>query len=836
MTATALARAHPAAAPLPAAPMEFPHVLDDVVLDGAAVRLAGMLDRALLAEAGWNPAMRILFLPAQHRLLGRQVCRAGGCAGTVHNDCPGVCYRCFTRLTGLGMTAARIAAAQQLPAAPAPAGHCAVPGCECKPTVRAAVLCEPHAAQFRNRWTPIPLEQFLTDRWVRPLPPLPACLVSACTRTADGAIGYCNTHYQRWRVAQRQAAGVDERWWRLTEPGVAEPGQVNLRALPPLVVVEVLAGLQARLRDGLRLTDVVLRAAGGTLRRQQAASICDCDPGLAPGKRARSVLRAFARDVRRALADPGSEQRKDTWDLAIFGHPGTLSFTKISQPWLATASKRWAAGQLPRHRGSGAARVQAKINSMGLLSQHLHARPGHGSDPAALGRTDLENFLNRIACLEAAGQISRYRRNMICRDVRAVLAGIRALGLTRPGQAAAGLPGDFAVERGDIPADPERGEPGRDLPPEIMTVLCAHLHTLQPAEVRVATQIGIDTGRRPEDILGLPLDCLARDKDGGAVLVYDNVKAGRLGRRLPISNTTAEVITGQQDRVRGRFPHTQAAKLKLLPTTYRNPDGTKPISRGTLEARHRDWVSTLPALRTRDGVVFDTAKIVPYAYRHSYAQRHADAGVPIDVLAELLDHRSYSVTRCYYRIGEDRRRDAVDKVTALSFDRHGNRIWRDAQALLDSERARHAVGEVAAPYGTCSEPSNVQAGGGACPVRFRCAGCDHFHTNVAFLPDLQAYLQDLLRTRERLAAAIDGVDDWARADATPTEEEITRIRHLIARIKGDIAGLGEAERAQIDEAVAVVRRHRATHAVPLGMPALRASAPAPLTATPEATA
>ncbi|MGH3185019.1 MAG: hypothetical protein ACRDOE_24365, partial [Streptosporangiaceae bacterium] len=221
----------------------------------------------------------------------------------------------------------------------------------------------------------------------------------------------------------------------------------------------------------------------------------------------------------------------------------------------------------------------------------------------------------------------------------------------------------------------------------------------------------------------------------------------------------------------------------------------------------------------------------PYAYRHSYAQRHADAGVPIDVLAELLDHRSYSVTRGYYRIGEDRRRDAVDKVTTLSFDRHGNRIWRGARALLDSERARRSIGEVAVPYGTCCEPSNVQAGGGACPIRFRCAGCDHFGTNVAFLPDLQAYLQDLLRTRERLAAAIDGVDEWARADATPAEEEITRIRHLIARIKGDIADLGDAERAQIDEAVAVVRRHRAAHAVPLGMAAVRAAAPAPLLTT-----
>ena len=215
---------------------------------------------------------------------------------------------------------------------------------------------------------------------------------------------------------------------------------------------------------------------------------------------------------------------------------------------------------------------------------------------------------------------------------------------------------------------------------------------------------------------------------------------------------------------------------------------------------------------------------MPYCYRHTYAQRHADAGIAPDVLRDLMNHRSINATLRYYRVGEDRRRDAVDKVTAMQFDRHGNRIWRDVRALLDAEHARYAIGEVAVPYGRCTEPSNVAAGGGACPIRFRCAGCDHFRTNVSYLPDLTAYLDDLLRTRERLAAAIDGIDDWARADATPANEEITRIRQLINRIEGDIAELSAAERAQVDEAVTVIRTHRA---VSLGMPSVRAVPPAP---------
>src|SRR5206468_4721962 len=139
-------------------------------------------------------------------------------------------------------------------------------------------------------------------------------------------------------------------------------------------------------------------------------------------------------------------------------------------------------------------------------------------------------------------------------------------------------------------------------------------------------------------------------------------------------------------------------------------------------------------------------------------------------------------TSGYYRIGETRRREAVDRVAAMAFDRHGIRIWRQAQALLDSEHARRAVGEVAVPFGVCAEPSNVKAGGGACPFRFRCAGCDHFRTDVSYLTDLQAYLDDLLRNRERVCATTD-LDAWARTEATPSDQEITRIRRLISRIK-----------------------------------------------------
>jgi hypothetical protein len=146
---------------------------------------------------------------------------------------------------------------------------------------------------------------------------------------------------------------------------------------------------------------------------------------------------------------------------------------------------------------------------------------------------------------------------------------------------------------------------------------------------------------------------------------------------------------------------------------------------------------------------------------------------------------------------------------------------RTTRRAVDSEHARRAIGEVAVPFGVCAEPSNIQAGGKACPFRFRCVGCDHFRTDVSYLPDLQAYLDDLLRNRERLLAA-SGIDEWARSEAMPSEEEISRVRRLIARVTIGLDELNADERERVEQAVALVRRHRT---VTLGMPRIRQALP-----------
>lgn len=792
-------------------------------LDGRTVRLAAMIDPVFLIEAGWDAARLVLCPPPEHALLGRPVCRVEGCSTTAPAR-GRTCASCRRRLGEREFSEDDI---DVLPARTDPAkgpGGCVVAGCAREWVSSRQGLCRAHLEQAHTLG--IPAAEFCTHPTARPLPACGPCEVAGCVRQRRHRDGcYCEAHQLRLRGAYRADPDLDEQQWRLTEAPVGRGGQVSFRGLAPVVVTEMLAGLQQRSRlDGVKTKEADLRLWCNQLRRQQVATLSDYLMPADPDGTFRSLCNSVTAHARRALATPETEITNDEWDLVVFGHTGTLSFTNITQRWLREVAKRWAADDLPKRRSTtskvGLA-VRHHLGCVARLSESLRMRPDRGEIPAALDRRDMEAFLNRLAYLQTAGQISLDARIRACREVRKVLTTARAMGLTRPGGPAGGLGEDFAISTADVPDKPESPEPGRDLPPEIMRQLCAQLDDLASPVMRTAIELAIDTGRRPEELCTLGVDCLARDNDGLPVLVYDNHKANRLGRRLPISETTAQAITNQREQVRARWPHTPLAELKLLPTDRRNPHGAKAITAFSLAFHHRTWVRGMPVLRTTDSAEFDKAKIVLYAYRHTYAQRHADAGVGIDVLRELMDHRKLDATKAYYRVGENRRREAVDRVAALQFDRHGNRIWRTAQQLLDSEHTRRAIGEVAVPFGVCTEPSNVKAGGNACPFRFRCAGCDHFRTDVSYLPDLHGYLDDLLRNRERVLAATD-IDEWARAEAMPSEDEITRVRRLIARVQTGLDDLTPDERTQIDVAVGTVRRHRT---VMIGMPRIRQVTP-----------
>jgi hypothetical protein len=209
-------------------------------------------------------------------------------------------------------------------------------------------------------------------------------------------------------------------------------------------------------------------------------------------------------------------------------------------------------------------------------------------------------------------------------------------------------------------------------------------------------------------------------------------------------------------------------------------------------------------------VPFDRSAIKPHAFRHTYAQTLADSGVAPSVLRDLMDHRSLSTTLGYYRVGDARKRAAMELMARHTVD---NRcLARPVSGELTRlTYLRESLAWVAVPMGKCSEPTNVRAGGQACPIRYQCAACPHFESDPSYLPELRAYADEIRREREAMLAA--AATHWAIEHVTRQVEVI--VGHIRAHEKV-LAGLAAEERSVIDDASATLRKARQSVPVAFG--------------------
>lgn len=97
---------------------------------------------------------------------------------------------------------------------------------------------------------------------------------------------------------------------------------------------------------------------------------------------------------------------------------------------------------------------------------------------------------------------------------------------------------------------------------------------------------------------------------------------------------------------------------------------------------------------------FDRSRVFPYAFRHTYPQLRADAGVPLEILQVLMAHQEPSTTQIYYRVSHPRRVEAVRAIAArYQFDISGGRLRPHGSADDLADRTRAGVGQVPSPAG-----------------------------------------------------------------------------------------------------------------------------------------
>ncbi|MBC9731466.1 tyrosine-type recombinase/integrase, partial [Streptomyces sp. TRM68367] len=630
---------------------------------------------------GWRPgewnADVLLFVGDPHNpRTSVAVCRIAGCGAAMMN--PGYCKPCRDAYRESGMTKEEFEATYtrtfRRVAAHRSLATCAVSACP--GDAFSLGLCLTH---YRGWAKAKKRSEIDMPEWVARQKPLGAaerCRVPGCSRERSQNNGLCRTHHRQWRLQAGQADRVGDgsaaaaRWAERQSPFLA----AHMFSLAPLSAVarlEMLYVLQRRDERGQNLSPQAVRGVVGLLAELPSIALAGeafPDPSQAGYEGTVSLLSGVRWDIETGFdqfrgVDPA---RKLVWDLrtvsqkipslkktqSALRNPSSLDFGEIRQGWLRELVMHWARTTSPSSKD-----LREHVWACVIASRALELRPGGGDDPGKLQFSD-------VTAIVDAFRTARGRQGKVYASTTLVKRAGQFFDLLDFGRREGVLddlssrfvrhPDHHTIKK----VDENDEEIGKAIPEAVIRQLDQHVRLLGKdfpygelppeavnAMLRTAYVVLRDTGRRPAEVAGLDLDCLEFD-NGEYQLVWHNTKGRRRRRRLPVHQQTVDAIKDWQEIRAGLdLPDNSAEHLfPAITNRYRHLDT------GYLSRFIRSWADSIPVLESeelgRDGtpLPFDRTKIFPYAFRHTFCQRYADAGVPLHVLQALMDHRSADTT------------------------------------------------------------------------------------------------------------------------------------------------------------------------------------------------
>ena len=613
---------------------------------------------------------------------------------------------------------------------------CLVGGC--RRGVTSAGLCAAH----RLVW--VKVDRPPIADWCLTVPPAndgkPDCGVEDCTLLAESAEpGLCRVHGERWRNAGKPP--FDEFSDRQLTMGQL---RFDFRGIRPGIQLELQYALQCKVdeRKG-KATPVLFTPLLNELRSTTATSLLErsADDWLAGMGRLTNAYCSFKALVRftiRCLQDVrdgsgwDSEYPRDVWELrrlnmarAHGNIAGQIRFTEIPQPWLRDLAKRYTRMRLSA--GLCVSSVQLGRNAIVSLAVFVEERCPGSRSAAILTRELLEGWLARTA-QQMSSVASR----------KGYLSGLRGfLTAVRRHCWAPSLPSSAALHPEDFPRKTAMGS--RFLSEFVMAQLEdeANLARMPQGHYELITRVIIGTGLRQGDARQLAFDCLIRDPVGAPYLRYTNHKMKREAV-VPIDHKLADLIVGQQQRVRTEFPQPTI----LFPRPSANLDGLLPLGQVSLNGMMTKWLLDCD-VRDETG---RPAHVTPHQFRHTYATRLINRNVPLEVVRRLLDHSSMQMTAHYARLTDHTVREQWEK--ARKVDIRGQEVVVDGQSPLgDAAWMKHNLGraKMALPNGYCGLPLQQ-----TCPHANACLDCAVFITTPEFLGQ---HKQQLVTTEQLISRA-----------------------------------------------------------------------------------
>jgi site-specific recombinase XerD len=414
-----------------------------------------------------------------------------------------------------------------------------------------------------------------------------------------------------------------------------------------------------------------------------------------------------------------------------------LNFTKLQQPWLKHAVKRFVYLQAASKSFSS---CRSYVIGLAHFSRFLQ---GYSTVKAA-------KDITREVTLDYIGYLLRQKVSVTTRKI--ALIHFRTFHEICVQEKWLPLPTTPLVHQADLPY--RVNHTPKYIPEMVVEQLEKHLEKMPEYRQRLLTLL-LETGRRISEICALPFDCLSRDKQGDPFLKI-NEKKLKKSYLIPISKDAYSLVKVQQE-----FSKTINKKtLFLFPSIVK-------CKSPYVTARHIN--ESLNKLAIDNNIVDENGKLWHFhshQFRHTVGTRMINSGVPQAIVQQFLGHETAEMTARYAHIHQETLKCEFQKFNQKLIDIKGQVYKLDTDN--DAQWLKRNIMAQTLPNGLCALPATQQA----CPHANACLSCAHFRTNKKFI---QQHKQQLEKTKVLIKEA--DQNGWQRQlEMNQTiEQKLTKI-------------------------------------------------------------
>jgi integrase len=753
-------------------------------------------------EIGYDPTTKLWQPSPDHPLFGFRECEKNGCT-TVFRVSPadGLCtkHRHCWKASGVALEAFKAApmvgvfdrATEPL------CLLCRVPGHERVATAKGLCLACNQLARKKGLAPSVYAELYRG----KPRPSLPDCVANGCDRRSMQR-SLCKQHKNQYEFHRRDAGTLTVSQWaalaspidrRVPDGGAIDATRtVSFTGLQPTQLAEAEMLLLVHSRGGRKLHP---RIVATMLRDLDGESLFN-ESRVMGEKLIRDTV-SFARtEIDLAITQRAEEVTRQHWRMRLLGFDrGQLDFSSIQQPWLNEAARAWADRKADEVNSED--QIAATLEGVKAFSEtiaNLTASDPLKADVAALSDDTTRAHARRLQAAVDKGTMSEKTAGRHINSISSFLADVRNYGFTLPNGLLEGLRDDVSISKGQkkrmCACVTQRDLARRDLPRLVKMQLLSpavleRLVELTSRKAALIVQLAFATGRRPKELVSLSNQSITMEGSDWWMWT-DIAKGGPTNFPLLLPTDLGAALAEHSLANTLTFPDTEPSKLKLFPSSVKNPEGANGYGPEWLPGIFIKLREAAGDIIDENGLPFNKELIVPYSARHTWAQSHADSGVSSSTLAELLGHApgNDGSVRLYYDVSDRMFAQAQLAVAErLPLDSNGDTV---EQRAIEGAIRRSALGALPVPLGGCFYAPNVAAAGNACPLSGKCTGCSHLRTGVEWLPHwdhYHSYLQDFLERAGAGEVASHAADWLVGPSLELAKEELAAVKKMRRKLR-----------------------------------------------------